>query len=65
MPEESRSAPDAEERINIVSTFDTYTWAAKLRIPAQDLVAAVKAVGPRVGDVRNYIAERVGKYYPR
>jgi len=52
----SRTGPEDPKKININQDWEVRYWCKELGVTAEELVEAVKAVGPMVEDVRAYVA---------
>ncbi|WP_286271647.1 DUF3606 domain-containing protein [Thalassotalea hakodatensis] len=52
----SRTGPEDPKKINISQDWEVRYWTKELGITVDELVEAVKAVGPMVDDVRAYVA---------
>lgn len=46
-------------RINIRQVFEVRYWTKALGVTKATLIEAVKAVGPMVADVKEYLIERI------
>ena len=57
--------PADPKRIDINSAAEMRHWSREIGRPAAKLVEAVKAVGPLVSDVRDYLRERALYGIPR
>lgn len=50
-----RKAPEDPTKINVNQAWELDYWANKFGVTTQRLIAAVKAVGPMVSDVKRYL----------
>jgi hypothetical protein len=55
-----RGKPD-RDRINVQEKWERDRWAAKLGVSWQQLIGAVRAVGPMVKDVKKYLKDKALK----
>ena len=59
-----RTGPEDANKININQDWEIRYWCKKLGLTKEELIAAVKAVGPMVEDVKAYIAKMKQKHRP-
>jgi hypothetical protein len=58
---DSDEFPDDEsELIDLTRTFDRAYWSKRLRTTEAELKEAVRAVGPKVAEVKRYLSTRSG-----
>jgi hypothetical protein len=55
--DKSKVGQQDRQRINTGEDYEVQDWARQLGVSAEQLRAAVKAVGPMAADVRKYLKE--------
>lgn len=55
---------DTENKIDLREAWDVNYWCEELNLRAEELKEIVKVVGPKVHDVRVYIAKKLLIHWP-